>query len=160
MTENGNHPGGHFSDEYRICAAGTAVCRRMGHLRARDENQNLPGFVVLPDYRSLPFSGSQQWGPGFLPASYQGTMMQWKGDPIADLRPASASAERDQKEQLDLLRTFNQSYLENNFTNPDLQGRIDAYELAYRMQAEVPSRSEPGERIGEHQEDVRARSRR
>ena len=49
------------------------------------ENRIFPAFVVLPDYRALPFSGSQQWGPGFLPASYQGTMMQWKGDPVNDL---------------------------------------------------------------------------
>ena len=52
------------------------------------ENQNLPAFVVLPDFRSLPFSGSQQWGAGFLPASYQGTVLRWKGDPI--LRPEAA----------------------------------------------------------------------
>jgi uncharacterized protein (DUF1501 family) len=66
-------------------------------------------------------------------------MMQWKGEPIADLHPASGVTERDQKDQMALLQSFNHSYLEQNFTNPDLQGRIDAYELAYRMQAEVPS---------------------
>jgi hypothetical protein len=65
-------------------------------------------------------------------------MMQWKGDPIADLKPATPLDQRDQTDQMQLLRSFNHSYLENHFTNPDLQARIDAYELAYRMQTEVP----------------------
>ena len=102
------------------------------------ENQNLPGFVVLPDYRALPFSGSQQWGAGFLPASYQGTMMQWKGDPINDLQSAGSLTDKDRQDQMELLRSYNHAYLDGNFTNPDLQGRIDAYELAFRMQTEVP----------------------
>ena len=103
------------------------------------ENQNLPAFVVLPDFRSLPFSGSQQWGPGFLPASYQGTVLRWKGDPILDLKPpADVTAASAGESRWSLLRSYNQEFLARHFTNPDLQGRMDSYELAYRMQAEVP----------------------
>ena len=102
------------------------------------ENQNLPAFVVLPDFRSIPFSGSQQWGSGFLPASYQGTVLRWKGEPIRDLNPPESVSADAQREEMDLLRTYNQEWLKTHFSNPDLQGRIDAYELAYRMQAEVP----------------------
>src|SRR5260370_16882780 len=102
------------------------------------ENQSLPGFVVLPDFRSMPFSGSQQWGSGFLPAAYQGTMLRWKGDPIQDLTPPKEVTSSMQQEELELLRTYNQEYLQRHFTNPDLQGRIDAYDLAYRIQTHVP----------------------
>jgi hypothetical protein len=103
------------------------------------ENQNLPAFVALPDFRSIPFSGAQQWGSGYLPASYQGTVLRWKGEAIRDLKsPAGSSAEAEQSER-ELLRNFNRAYLENHFTNPDLQARIDGYELAYRMQTEVPA---------------------
>jgi len=102
-------------------------------------NQNLPGFVVLPDPKSLTFSGSQQWTNGFLPAAYQGTMLRWDGEPIRDIRqPASVTA-GDRARQIELLRAYNLDYLKGNLTNPDLQGRIDSYELAFRMQSEVPA---------------------
>ena len=93
---------------------------------------------MLPDFRSVPFSGSQQWGSGFLPSSYQGTVLRWKGQPIRDLKPPGTITAEAQARQMDLLRSYNQEYMQNHFTNPDLQGRLDAYELAYRMQAEAP----------------------
>lgn len=139
VTENGNHPAATFLMNTGLVLPGRPSVGSWVTYGLGTENQNLPAFVVLPDYRALPFSGSQQWGPGFLPASYQGTVMQWKGDPVNDLKPASSLSEADATAQMELLRAYNHSYLENNFTNPDLQGRIDAYELAYRMQTEVPS---------------------
>jgi hypothetical protein len=136
--ENGNHPAATFLMNTGLVLPGRPSVGAWVGYGLGTENQNLPGFVVLPDYRALPFSGSQQWGAGFLPASYQGTMMQWKGDPINDLRPAGALNDKDMQDQMALLRDYNHSYLDGNFTNPDLQGRIDAYELAFRMQSEVP----------------------
>src|SRR5260370_7894060 len=65
-------------------------------------------------------------------------MLRWNGGGIQDLtRPKEVTSSMQQAE-LELLRSYNQEYLQRHFTNPDLQGRIDAYELAYRMQAEVP----------------------
>ena len=136
--ENGNHPAATFLMNTGLVLPGRPSVGAWVSYGLGTENQNLPGFVVLPDYRALPFSGSQQWGAGFLPASYQGTMMQWKGDPINDLRPAGGLNEKDMQDQMALLRDYNHAYLDGNFTNPDLQGRIDAYELAFRMQSEVP----------------------
>src|SRR4026209_2400411 len=108
------------------------------------ENQNLPAFAVLPDFRSVPFSGSQQWGSGFLPSSYQGTVLRWKGQPIRDLKPPGTITAEAQARQMDLLRSYNQEYMQSHFTNPDLQGRLDAYELAYRMQARAPGTPSAG----------------
>jgi hypothetical protein len=136
--ENGNHPAATFLMNTGLVLPGRPSVGAWVGYGLGTENQNLPGFVVLPDYRALPFSGSQQWGAGFLPASYQGTMMQWKGDPINDLRPAGQLSPKDMQDQMALLREYNHAYLDGNFTNPDLQGRIDSYELAFRMQAEVP----------------------
>jgi hypothetical protein len=138
QAENGNHPAAVFLMNTGSVVPGHASLGAWVTYGLGTENQSLPGFVVLPDFRSIPFSGSQQWGSGFLPASYQGTLLRWKGEPIRDLKPPESMSADAQKQQMELLRAYNQTYLDRNFTNPDLQGRIDAYELAYRMQAEVP----------------------
>jgi len=53
------------------------------------ENQSLPAFVVVYDHRGGPYNGPSNWGAGFLPASYQGTVFRSMGDPILDLRPSA-----------------------------------------------------------------------
>ena len=156
VTENGNHPAATFLMNTGLVLPGRPSVGAWVTYGLGSENKNLPGFVVLPDYRALPFSGSQQWGPGFLPASYQGTMMQWKGDPVNDLRPPSELTSEDVNAQMELLRSYNHAYLEKNFTNPDLQGRIDAYELAYRMQTEVPGVLNTEKRERRNKGDVRS----
>jgi hypothetical protein len=138
QTENGNHPAAVFLMNTGVVIPGKPSVGAWATYGLGTENQNLPAFVVLPDFRSLPFSGSQQWGPGFLPASYQGTVLRWKGDPILDLKPPADVQRETQDAEMDLLRAYNSAYSANHPTNPDLQGRVDAYELAYRMQAEVP----------------------
>jgi len=138
QAENGNHPAAVFLMNTGSVVPGNPSMGAWLTYGLGTENQNLPAFVVLPDFRSLPFSGSQQWGSGFLPASYQGTVLRWKGEVIRDLKPPAEVTADLQQREMDLLRTYNQEYLQKHFTNPDLQGRMDAYELAYRMQAEVP----------------------
>jgi hypothetical protein len=138
QTENGNHPAAVFLMNTGVVIPGKPSMGSWVTYGLGTENQNLPAFVVLPDFRSLPFSGSQQWGPGFLPASYQGTVLRWKGDPILDLKPPANVTPEIQSSEMELLRSYNQEFLAKHFTNPDLQARMDSYELAYRMQAEVP----------------------
>jgi hypothetical protein len=138
QTENGNHPAAVFLMNTGVVIPGKPSLGAWVTYGLGTENQNLPAFVVLPDFRSLPFSGSQQWGPGFLPASYQGTVLRWKGDPILNLKPPENVTPDVQKNDMELLRAYNQEFLSKHPANPDLQGRIESYELAYRMQAEVP----------------------
>jgi hypothetical protein len=138
QTENGNHPAAVFLMNTGVTMPGRPSVGAWVTYGLGSSNENLPGFVVLPDFRAIAFSGSQQWGSGFLPAAYQGTMFRWKGDPVQDLVPPSEVSEKDQQQQRDLLRAFNQGHAARAAGNPELQGRIDAYELAYRMQAEVP----------------------
>ena len=101
------------------------------------ENENLPGFVVLPR-TAYPQGGAGNWSNGFLPADFQGTPLRPTGSPILDLnRPAGMSAQR-QRANLDLLAKLNQDHLANRPDRSDLSARMASYELAYRMQMEVP----------------------
>jgi hypothetical protein len=138
QADNGNHPAAVFQMNTGFVTPGNPSLGAWLSYGLGTENQNLPAFVALPDFRSIPFSGSQQWGSAFLPASYQGTVLRWKGDPIRDLRSPAGLTPETQQQQRELLRSFNQDYLQKHFTNPDLQARIDAYELSYRMQTAVP----------------------
>jgi hypothetical protein len=101
-------------------------------------NQNLPGYVVLEDPRGAPVNGSAVWGNGYLPASYQGTTFKTSGTPILDLeRPPGLTRER-QRQELDALKFLNEEHQKGHPGMSELDARINAYELAYRMQMEAP----------------------
>ena len=100
-------------------------------------NQNLPGFVVLPR-TSYPQGGSANWSNGFFPAQYQGTPLRAAGSPILDLNTPARITQHRQRENLDLLASLNREHLANRPGRSDLAARLNSYELAYRMQAEVP----------------------
>jgi len=138
QAENGNHPAAVFQINTGFTMPGNPSMGAWITYGLGAENRNLPAFVALPDFRSIPFSGSQQWGSGFLPASYQGTVLRWKGDPIRDLESPEGLTPELRDKQRELLRNYNHEFLKKHFTNPELRARMDAYELAYRMQAEVP----------------------
>ncbi len=104
------------------------------------ENQNLPGFITICP--TLGHGGVQNWSSAFLPAPYQGT-------PIghADI-PASKAAidyiknletpSDVQRMQLDMLQQMNETQLKHFGHDPQLDGRIQSFELAFRMQTEAP----------------------
>src|SRR3954453_3909505 len=110
QTENGNHPAAVFLMNTGVVIPGKPSMGAWVTYGLGSENQNLPAFVVLPDFRSLPFSGSQQWGPGFLPASYQGTVLRWKGDPILAPKPPADVTAEAQMSEMELLRAYNQEF--------------------------------------------------
>jgi len=100
------------------------------------ENQNLPAFVVLPDPAGGIKGGPPAYGAGFLPASYQGTLMRGGSSPILDLEPGRP---RDrQRKTLDLIGRLNARHLADRGDDTELAARINAYELAYRMQSAAP----------------------
>jgi len=100
-------------------------------------NENLPGFVVLPR-ASFPQGGAANWSGGFLPATYQGTPLRPEGSPILDLNPPAAVSSTRQRKNLDTLGRLNRQHLATRPGRSDLEARIRSYELAYRMQTEVP----------------------
>lgn len=101
------------------------------------DNQDLPGFLVLPEV-SYPQGGSANWGNGFLPAHYQGTSLRPKGSPILDLEPMPGITREHQRDNLDLLAELNQNHAQQHPRHGDLSARMAAYELAFRMQMQVP----------------------
>jgi hypothetical protein len=138
QADNGNHPAAVFQMNTGFVIPGNPSVGAWLTYGLGTENQNLPAYVALPDFRSIPFSGSQQWGSGYLPASYQGTVLRWKGEPIRDLAAAPDIPKEALEDQRELLRNFNTEFTGRHASNAELKARIDAYELAYRMQTEVP----------------------
>jgi hypothetical protein len=100
------------------------------------ECKNLPGFIVL-ESGLVPPGGLDLFGSGFLPASYQGTLFRKGQYPVADLMPREASAETQQA-KLGLLRSLNKGVLDRFGGLSDVEATISNYELAFRMQSEVP----------------------
>ena len=101
------------------------------------ENRNLPGFLVLPEV-SYPQGGAANWSNGYLPAFYQGTPLRPKGSPILDLQPPAGVTSARQRANLDLLSQVNAAHAAEHPGHDDLSARIESYELAFRMQMEVP----------------------
>ncbi|MBP6602126.1 MAG: DUF1501 domain-containing protein [Verrucomicrobiales bacterium] len=100
-------------------------------------NQNLPGYVVMTEL-ALPQGGSRNWSNGFLPAHYQGTTLRPQGSPILDLRSQTYKSREHQRRALDELQFLNQKHADTNPQHADLAARMENYELAFRMQTEVP----------------------
>ena len=101
------------------------------------ENQDLPAFVVLPEVAN-PQGGTANWSNGFLPAYYQGTALRATGSPILDLNPPPGVTRDVQRSNLDLLAKLNQRDQQRNPHHDALAARMQSYELAFRMQAQVP----------------------
>src|SRR3954470_20747940 len=103
------------------------------------ENENLPGFVTLTPPAAS--GGAQNYGSSFLPAIYQGTRIGADNRPIADahIRNLHSPLRTEvQRAELDLLQALNRETLRADGFNPDVEGVIESYELAFRMQKEMP----------------------
>jgi hypothetical protein len=101
-------------------------------------NQNLPGFVVMLDPRGGPISGAKNWSSGYMPATYQATVINASEPPILDLARPSDETEAVQREMLDTLKDYNRTHEALHPDNSNLAARIASYELAYRMQSSAP----------------------
>ena len=101
------------------------------------ENENLPAFVVLPDI-AYPQGGTANWSNGFLPAHYQGTALRAKGAPVLDTNPPAGVTSEHQRKNLDLRGRLNAIHEQRHPDHDDLDASIQSYELAFRMQTEMP----------------------
>jgi hypothetical protein len=107
------------------------------------ENQNLPAFITLKP--GLSHGGAKNWSSGFLPGIYQGTPVGHGGvsvselmkEPIEHLHNARLSPSQ-QRYELDMIQKMNRAALRGQDSDPDLEARIEALELAFRMQTEAP----------------------
>ncbi|MGH9662359.1 MAG: DUF1501 domain-containing protein, partial [Bryobacteraceae bacterium] len=100
-------------------------------------SKNLPGFVVI-DTGMIPPGGMDLFGSGFLPASYQGMLFRKGTHPVADIAAREPLPEM-QRAKLDLVRDLDRAARERYGPVSEIDAAIGNYELAFRMQAEVPS---------------------
>jgi hypothetical protein len=101
------------------------------------ESQDLPGFVVFSTGKKGPSGGTANWGSGFLPTLYQGVEFRTTGDPVLYLSNPRGVDPRLQRESLDMINRLNRQHLDQ-VGDPEIATRINAFEMAYRMQATAP----------------------
>src|SRR2546430_1905718 len=103
------------------------------------ENQNLPGFIAMCP-GGYPIQETQNWQSAFLPGVYQGTYIDTRHTTldrlIENVHNGSVSSQQ-QRQQLDLLQELNQHHRESRPGDPQLEARIQSFELAYRMQQDA-----------------------
>ncbi len=99
--------------------------------------QNLPGFVVLQSGPRGPRGGGINWGNGFLPSAFQGVPLRTQGEPILNLSTPSGVSQAGQHRVIDAVRDLNLQHLVET-GDPEIAGRIAAYEMAYQMQTSAP----------------------
>ncbi len=98
---------------------------------------NLPGFVVLQSGPRGPRGGSTLWSSGVLPTTYQGVPLRNQGDPIVSLSTPKNISDAQQRQVVDAVRDLNLKRLEQT-GDDEISTRINAYEMAYRMQTSAP----------------------
>ena len=101
-------------------------------------NENLPGFVVMLDPSGGPISGAKNWSSGYMPATFQGTILRSKGAPIIDLNTPEGTTRAMQRELLDAMNDVNSAHAATRYDNSELAARINSYELAFKMQKHAP----------------------
>lgn len=112
------------------------------------ESRDLPGFVVLQSGPRGPRGGSSLWSSGFLPTSFQGVPFRSSGDPILNLRSPQGLAPGRERDFYDTVGALNRARLDE-VGDPEIMTRINAYEMACRMQTSAPelmelTRESPG----------------
>ena len=103
------------------------------------ESQDLPAMVVMLESDGKVKGGTPLWGNGFLPPIYQGSPVQPSGTPILYVNRQSDTTEESQRKILDLAQSLNRRHADQiTAATRELDSRIAAYELAYRMQTAAP----------------------
>ena len=124
-------PGKHRQPSRGRSAMGSWVTYGLG-----SENQDLPGSSFCPSYP--PQGGAQIGGMATCPPIIMNAFTAQRS-PILDLKPPKGITAEHQRENLNLLCCFNHDHLEEHPLQDDLQARIENYELAFRMQMQVPA---------------------
>ena len=100
------------------------------------ESENLPGYVVLTAGRGSS-GGASLWSSGFLPSTYQGVLFRNQGEPVLNLDNPPGLSRAARREALDALGDLNRKRFET-IGDSEIQSRVAAYELAFRMQSAAP----------------------
>ncbi|QDV62972.1 hypothetical protein Mal65_21090 [Crateriforma conspicua] len=116
------------------------------------EADDLPGFTVLTSGGNLS-GGAAMWSNGFLPGQFQGVPLRGGSDPILNVQTPQSVSPTQQRDTIDLIRRLNQRRMIDTGIGR-IQDRIDAFEMAYRMQTRAPELmdlpSESAETLGQY----------
>ncbi len=139
LTDQINHDPAHT-----VMNTGTAISGRpsMGswiNYGLGSESQDLPGFVVMTSFagRNPQPISQRMWNNGFLPGKLQGVEFNSIGDPVNYLGNPKGVSPQQQHDLVDAVKELDQ-HRNKTLNNPDVETRIAAYEMAYRMQTSVP----------------------
>lgn len=139
ITEQINHDPAHT-----FMNTGTAISGRpsMGswiNYGLGSECEDLPGFVVMTSVggRNPQPIASRQWSAGFLPSRFQGVEFNSTGDPVHYVKNPGGISRRQQRELVNAIAKLN-ALRNESVRNPEIETRIAAYELAFKMQTSVP----------------------
>ena len=99
-------------------------------------SRNLPGYVVLNSGRGTS-GGTSNWSSGFLPSSYAGVVFRNQGEPVLNLENPPGVSTPLQRRTIDAISQLNREHYQQ-FGDSEINSRIAAYELAFRMQAAAP----------------------
>lgn len=100
-------------------------------------SQTLPAYVVMPDPKGALEAGQPMYMQGFLPAHFQPTMFRPGGRPVLNLDPPPHVTAQQRRATWDLVQQLNRAHLDPH--DHEFHARVDAYDLAFRMQAEAPA---------------------
>jgi hypothetical protein len=101
------------------------------------ESDSLPGYVVMPDPKGALEAGQPMYGNGFLPAVYQPTMFRPGNRPVLNLELPQGVSPAERRKTIDLIRAMNQADMAAD--DSEFNARINAYDLAFKMQTEAPA---------------------
>ena len=99
--------------------------------------RNLPTFIVMQDDKEI-LGSVQNYGSGFLPATYQGTLFRQGDTPILNLKRPAGESDAQQRSKLDFLSALNGIYGRDKGDDTEIDARTRSYELAYQMQSAAP----------------------
>jgi uncharacterized protein (DUF1501 family) len=100
------------------------------------ESRDLPAFVVMSTGSGIS-GGVANWSSGFIPTTYTGVRLRNQGDPILNVASPKGVDARLQRDTLDLVRSLNERQL-GAAGDPEIATRINAYEMAFRLQGSAP----------------------
>lgn len=101
-----------------------------------NEVDDLPGFIVLHSGGGAS-GGAHNWGCGFMPTRFQGVPFRGQGDPVLNVGNPKGVDAKLQRDSIGLINELNQHRL-GLHGDPEILTRINAYEMAYKMQTSAP----------------------
>ncbi len=139
VTEQINHDPAHTFMNTGSAISGRPSMGSWINYGLGSESDNLPGFVVMTSVggRNPQPIASRQWSSGFLPSRYQGVEFNNTGDPVHYVRNPWGLDRSMDRSLTDAIRTLD-GVRNRKVLNPEIETRIAAYEMAFRMQASVP----------------------